>query len=381
MNPPSVAPAAALAEPAPRVAREAGLPRSHVPELDGVRALAIGLVLVAHLFFTWPARPESWAFLPGPVAGVLSHGWLGVDLFFVLSGFLITSILLRTKADGARAYFRRFYAHRAARILPLYLTVLAILFVFARGQYGAFFALCALMAANVATAIGVPVPDAAGPYWSLAVEEQFYLIWPWLVLKLDRRTLSWVALAVVAIEPIARLGARGHQLELTWFRADGLAIGAFIATWFADWNGEIRSARTLALGLLGAAMLVTLAAVPFGIFHESVASKSLRVTQAVLAFGSLVVVAIAYSGAPALGFLRSRFAVVTALLSYCLYLIHKPLSDAFEWAFARTPFATHLAPEPTLLVRIVCVLALAYGVAALSRRFLELPFIRLGANV
>jgi peptidoglycan/LPS O-acetylase OafA/YrhL len=168
---------------------------------------------------------------------------------------------------------------------------------------------------------------------------------------------------------------------LTWFRADGLAMGAFIATWFADWNGDVRRARTLALALLGTAVLVTLAAAPVGILHESVASKSLRVTQAVLAFGSLVVVAIAYSGAPALGVLRSRFAVVTALLSYCLYLIHKPLSDAFEWAFARTPLATHLAPQPTLLVRIACVLVLAYGVAALSRRFLELPFIRLGSKV
>jgi peptidoglycan/LPS O-acetylase OafA/YrhL len=287
---------------------------------------------------------------------------------------------LRTKGDGPRAYFRRFYVHRAARILPLYLTVLALLFVFARGQYGAFFALCALMAANVATALGVPVPDAAGPYWSLAVEEQYYLIWPWLVLKFDRKALSWIALAVIAIEPLARLSARGHQLELTWFRADGLAMGAFIATWFAGWNGDVRRARTLALALLGAALVVTLAAVPFGILHESIASKSLRITQAVLAFGSLVVLAIAYSGAPALGILRSRFAVLTALLSYCLYLIHKPLSDAFEWVFARTPFAAHLAPEPTLLVRIVCVLPLAYGIAALSRRFLELPFIRLGAR-
>ncbi len=351
----------------------------HVPELDGLRALAIWAVLGAHLFFTWPATHESSAFLPVPLAAAIGHGWLGVDLFFVLSGYLITSILLRTKTGGRGAYFSRFYLHRVTRILPLYFAVLLVLFVCFHGRYGAFFALCALMAGNLATLFNIPIPDAAGPFWSLAVEEQFYLVWPWLVLALDARRLAWVAGAVLVIEPFVRIGAHGHDLELTWFRADGLAMGAFLAAWFATWTGDPRKARDLALVLLAVAAAVTLAGVSLGTMHESVvAGTSLRITQAIFVFGAALVAAVAYSGRPWLAFMRSPATTVTALLSYCLYLVHKPISDTFAWAYAKTPFAASLAPVPTLAVRVVCVLALAYGVAALSRRFLERPFIALG---
>jgi len=351
--------------------------RGHVPELDGLRAFAIWFVLVAHLLFTWPTTSAATAFLPGPVAGFLQHGWLGVDLFFVLSGFLITGILLETKSRGSRAYFKRFYIRRAARILPLYFTLLLVLFVALHGQYAPFFALCALMSATLSSLFHIRIPDAAGPYWSLAVEEQFYLVWPWLVLWLDARRLGYAALAVIAIEPFVRFGAGPHELELTWFRADGLAVGAYVAIWFASWSGDRRSAGRFALALAGAAALVTAIGIPFGILHKGDLSTSIRITQAVLVFGAVVVVAVAYSGHPAIAFLRSPVLALTALLSYCLYLVHKPVTDAFAWAASAVPFYANLPPEASLAVRIACVIAIAYGVAALSRRFLELPFIAL----
>jgi peptidoglycan/LPS O-acetylase OafA/YrhL len=352
--------------------------RGHVPELDGLRAIAIWFVLVAHLLFTYPSTAASTAFLPHEVATVLEHGWAGVDLFFVLSGFLITGILLATKSRGSREYFRRFYARRAARILPLYFAVLIVLIVATRGEYASYFAFCALLSANLASFFNVPVPDAAGPYWSLAVEEQFYLFWPWFVLWFDVERVLLAAICVVVLEPFLRLGVHDHAFELMWYRADGLAMGAFLAAWFSTWNGELARARSLALGLVGIAVVITVVGIPFGILHQGDASTSFRITQLVCVFGALVVVSVAYSGTRILAPLRSQVLSVTALFSYCLYLVHKPISDGFAWALGGSNWYGSLPPETSLAFRVCCVLAIAYGAAALSRRFIELPFIKLG---
>jgi len=247
-----------------------------------------------------------------------------------------------------------------------------------RGQNAAFFAFCALLSANLASLFNVHVPDAAGPYWSLAVEEQFYLIWPWLVLWLNAERLSLAAVCVVVLEPFLRLGIQSHALELMWYRADGLAMGAFLAVWFSTWNGEIARARSLALALVGIAAAITIVGIPFGILHEGDASTSFRITQAVCIFGALLVVAVAYSGRRIVAPLRWRALSLTALLSYCLYLVHKPISDGFVWAFAGNGWYAQLSPEASLAFRAACVLAIAYAIAALSRRFIELPFIKLG---
>ncbi len=352
--------------------------RGHVRELDGLRALAIWFVLAEHLLFTYPSTVAATAFLPPVLGGLLSHGWLGVDLFFVLSGFLITGILLATKSRGKGAYFKRFYIRRAARILPIYFVVLLVLFVALRGENPAFFAFCALLSANLASLFNVHVPDAAGPYWSLAVEEQFYLVWPWLVLWLDAERLALAAVSVIVIEPFLRLGVQDHLLELMWYRADGLAMGAFLAVWFSNWNGDVARARSLAFGLVGIALVITIVGIPFGILHEGDASRSFRITQAVCIFGALVVVAVAYSGKRIVAPLRWRALSLTALLSYCLYLVHKPISDGFVWALAGNTWYAQLSPEANLAFRTVCVLAIAYAVSIVSRRLIEMPFIKLG---
>ena len=129
--------AATAPKPAAGVASDAAPRGGHVVELDGIRALAIWLVLATHLPFTQPATPAGSAFIPRPVAAILAHGWLGVDLF-VLSGFLITGVLLRTKAIGRRRCFGRFYLQRVPRIVPLYFVVLVILFATFRGSYAAY---------------------------------------------------------------------------------------------------------------------------------------------------------------------------------------------------------------------------------------------------
>ncbi len=366
---------------APQLSASAPKRGGHVLELDGIRAFAIWLVLAAHLLFTQPATPEGTAFIPRAVAAILAHGWLGVDLFFVLSGFLITGILLRTKDLGRGKYFRRFYLRRVLRILPLYFVVLVILFAAFRGQYAAYFAFCALLSANLSMLASVPVPDAAGPFWSLAVEEQFYLFWPWLVLWLDARRLAIAALAIVVAEPFVRIFASESQLELTWYRLDGLAMGALVAVWYSLWDGERRSARRFALGLVGVAIAISVVGAPFGVNHEGPASTSFRITQAVCIFGAFVVAAVTLRGHAALGFLRSRIAVTTAVLSYCIYLVHRPLVDAFTVTIGATAWFASLPAAGATLLRLALVVLAAYGLATLSRRFLEEPFQRLGARL
>jgi peptidoglycan/LPS O-acetylase OafA/YrhL len=348
---------------------------AHIAELDGIRALAIWGVFVVHLFFVWPTNEAGRSFIPMPLADVLSHGWLGVDLFFVLSGFLITRILLATKHHGRKKYFRLFYKRRVLRILPLVLVVIAALLVAFRGQYATYFAYCAFLSANLVPP-HTAIPDAGGPFWSLAVEEQFYLVWPWLVLWLSERRLMIAAVSIIIIEVFARIFANAETVQHTYFRLDGLAMGAFLAIWFASWNGDRRSARNLALVLVGAAVLVAAVGYPLGIRYARFPNTT--ISQAVCLFGAAMTIAIAYSGHRALSFLRAPFLALTAALSYSLYLVHRPVIDGLLAVFGNTAWYVRLSPVEATLLRAAVVVPIAYAVALLTRRFIEAPFIRLG---
>ncbi len=221
--------------------------RAHLPALDGVRGVAILLVLYAHFTATEPA---------GAALNVFERiyfrsaqlGWWGVDLFFVLSGFLITGILYDAK--GKEHYFRNFYMRRVLRIFPLYYGVLLLVFVvipLARtphslddqtAVHSSLWLWC--YAAN----IGMCVHDAVMNYshtlefnhfWSLAVEEHFYFVWPLLVHAFGRQSLVRICGAII----VGALGLRWMMLELDihWMkrffltpcRMDALAMGALLA--------------------------------------------------------------------------------------------------------------------------------------------------------
>ena len=175
------------------IATDQPLIRPRMPELDAIRGVAILLVFWFHGFesFAPAAGLPIWerAFL---TSGKL--GWIGVNLFFVLSGFLITGILL----DSARTsnYYSRFYYRRALRILPAYYLVLAMLIVLdhsslmPRHTSLAFAGLSFVYLSNVTPLLGVPMQY--GPLWSLAVEEHFYIAWPTAIRVLTRRKLIFL---------------------------------------------------------------------------------------------------------------------------------------------------------------------------------------------
>lgn len=209
--------------------------RAHIPALDGLRGLAILLVLMAHLYV--PASVKLRA--------VANAGWIGVDLFFVLSGFLITGILLEAK--GQPGYFRQFYARRARRIFPIYYLAL-VLGIFVLPAVPSIVRLRELQiwfwtyTVNVAQAVhGLRgMPEFWAIYWSLAVEEQFYLLWPLVVLLAGTATLRRLCLMGIAgawlLRPaLVAWGVPGDVIYVQLFtRMDALLAGAWVATWRHD---------------------------------------------------------------------------------------------------------------------------------------------------
>src|SRR4051812_42732359 len=215
----------------------------HIPALDGLRGLAIILVLLFH--FT----PEGIGATSAEkvLRSVASLGWCGVDLFFVLSGFLITGILYDAK--GSPHFFRDFYMRRVLRIFPLYYGVLFLVFIvvpllhpltrasdqqFIHNQHWLW-----LYMANIPQALTNAWPLKTGwvnlnHFWSLAIEEHFYLIWPALVFLLQRRTLMRICTACIITALILRcltyfLWNDTAAYVLTPCRMDELAMGALVA--------------------------------------------------------------------------------------------------------------------------------------------------------
>lgn len=202
----------------------------HMPSLDSIRGAAILLVLMVHGFGSYVWTPMLGQFWGSLARRVIASGRFGVNVFFVLSGFLITTLLF--KARERPDFYKDFYLRRVLRILPVYLLVLAV--VWCCGIISTRFLLAALLfLANFSMLFGAPMKQF-GALWSLAVEEHFYLIWPTCVRHLRERTLVGLLAAVIVGEPILRLLAV-HLLShidihyKTPFVVDYIAYGALLS--------------------------------------------------------------------------------------------------------------------------------------------------------
>jgi peptidoglycan/LPS O-acetylase OafA/YrhL len=341
----------------------------HIAVLDGLRAAAILLVLMYHLL---PGR-ESDEGLRSLFFKIADIGWSGVDLFFVLSGFLITTKLLAARDDEHR--FRNFYVRRALRIFPLYYAVLLVLFVVGRPPLAAALPLLLYYSNFSPAALPTDVWAPTGHFWSLAVEEQFYLLWPAIIFLCRRRTAMTICIAVAVAAPLLRfaLAANGFSWYATYAstpcRADGLVLGSLIAL-----AGTNRRLAWLALSLTApVAAWVTWRHKAYYVVEtfqtpDAIALRALLPSVVSLMFAALLVLALEYQPRT-LGIAPFR---LVAKYSYGMYVAH----------FMLIPTLQRLLPLDTLTPNSGALLFFAAGsvasfvLAAISYHAFESIFLR-----
>ena len=344
----------------------------HIAQLDGLRGVAVLMVMWFHFFQNSAARESGPLF--AAIDAVTPIGRTGVDLFFVLSGFLITRILMAA-TDGDR-YFLNFYARRSLRILPLYYFFLIATMLVVPLVKGDALAPWSeqwywwVQLQNLPLTFGWP---SQGPdvYWSLAVEEHFYLVWPLLVLLVPRRALAASAGIIVVAAFVIRVAMMRQGWDTYYFtgsRMDTLALGALIAAYerviradSATWHRRFLGLLVVA-GLPVAAMLATVGGAGDGLLQAVRYSL-----QAVAYCGVVGAVITAADGSAIISLLRSRLLVFTGAISYGLYVYHRS-------AYA---VVNEQLDSLDLLVRGVAGVALAFAFAYTSSRFIEAPFLRL----
>lgn len=392
------------------VAREDVLPDlgGHLPALDGLRGIAIALVMLCH-FIPHSDQPHS---LAGRAFFFISEaGWCGVDLFFVLSGFLITGILLDAKAKRQGHYFRNFYARRTLRIFPLYYFVLAVVFILMPLVLPVFFNSPELLQLrhkqgwlwtyttnvkmlfmrdnDVFYAKGIDF----NPFWSLAVEEHFYLVWPAVVWLVGRRNLIAVCCAVIA----ASLALRGWMYwhggfewviyVFTPCRADALATGALLAAVLREVGGFarglVKNSQWLTL-VLGIVWVASLAVNPS---RDRWWSMTLGYTLVAVFFGVMLVMSISVPARSAVGRpFNVRFMRLLGKYSYGLYVYHTLLHGTFARVFNQRHmtefFRTKLhlggaAYGASVLFYIALASTVSLAIAFTSWHLIEKQFLRL----
>jgi peptidoglycan/LPS O-acetylase OafA/YrhL len=370
-----------------------------VPALDGVRGLAILWVLSHQL--SWPLASGTWQ---AQVMAPLSAGWIGVQLFFVLSGFLITGIVLDTRHDPQQ--LKHFYVRRVLRIFPLYYGALAL-------------TLCVLLAWQAPLPEGVSKAhewaiqpwlwafmsnwtaytdqhtELFAHFWSLAVEEQFYLLWPLLIYRrAPQAVLKWgCALAVASLLcrlALHRLAPASDATVMALYtftpnRFDALALGAVAAAvlrcpaWLARWQRHGRVITWVNLAALAVAARLT-----WGFAQDNPRTQMLGYSLLAWCFACWILSLAAeatmpppaapsrWSGWLSWGWLRK-----VGEVSFGMYVMHLPLHrllghSLVAWAGFSAPYSLSFS-----LAYLLGMTGLLYGLARLSFTWFESPLLRL----
>ncbi|RYZ66939.1 MAG: acyltransferase, partial [Proteobacteria bacterium] len=360
-------------------------PLKYVPALDGIRGFAVLIVMLFH--FGW-----------------LAPGWIGVQIFFVLSGFLITRILLQNRQESLGADFRRFYWRRTLRIFPVLVLVLAVsallyLSIGVPASFGHDWPWLVGFAANLGRVWGA---QDIGHYhvhmWSLAVEEQFYLLWPFALFLLPVRHVKTLVVALLIGAPVLRyvlfqwltangtppaeVGIAVYVLPFTQF--DAFATGAALAVWpkIATHRFERSVLVVLALAAVGGLVSIAWGHLRQGGAYYWAFGYEMYLRQAlgyvwgytVLNLVGLMLVAGTYQGHAWTRPLGVRPLIGLGRISYGVYVYHLPLLAACR-EFLDPRFA-HRVPGWPVVSFCGWVLA-TLAVAMLSYRYIEAPLLRL----
>ena len=328
-----------------------------IKQLDGLRAIAFLAVFLNHSILV-------------PML------WTGVDLFFVLSGFLITGILLRARETGPRHYFQNFYTRRFVRIIPPYVIVIAAVAIGFTIDWGRLWYYYAFFIQNIAL-VTEGGQGALQPLWSLGVEEQFYLAWPLLVLYLSPTALKRLCIVILCVAPVLRAiftplaSSYITIFVLTPFRMDELAAGAFIALLKTSPADELARYRQPAkyLAIASGICFVGLAAlVPdFRAKTNSMLFNVAGYSLATLGCAGLLAYCLSLKEGLFYSILSHPWMRYIGAISYMCYLIHAPILD---WLGAVSN-----------LPRSVLALAATLAFAAISWHLVEKPLLERGRRV
>ncbi len=370
--------------PVPPETRARRISAHHVKALDGIRGVAVLMVILFHMESLLP-RSSVFA---NALSIALRIGWSGVDLFFVLSGFLITGILLDTR--DSPNYFRSFYARRALRIFPLYYLVLSVILISSHFT-------------NVLDYV-LPIPhdrifyffylnnwwpllrdtwhgNIIGHFWSLAVEEQFYLLWSLCVFAIPPKRIRLAALMgiggalVIRCALFAYAGLTRNLVENTFCRMDALLAGAFLAS-------AVRSPQFLErvkpyIYMIGAGSAAALLLLFYVVKSEAV-MNTIELSLPALAFGALVLKAFATATHPHLRLqqiLCSGALTSLGKYSYGMYVYHVPTLFVMR-ALVRRKIALEHSVGLTLLFMFTVVIV-SFLVAKISFDLFEARFLQL----
>lgn len=352
-----------------------------IAELDGLRGLAIGLVLALHMVI----RPNAWLWnrlLGNEVARFIDMAWCGVDIFFVLSGFLIGGIILDKRSSPN--FYRAFYARRTTRIFPAYFLLVGIAFL-SLGALGVHadsgnvpFVAYATFTANLFTASGSQSSYWLGPIWSICIEEQFYVFAPFLLRLMPGSAMPWLLACII----LASAGLRSawssglfeqalSYWDFTLTRLDGLGTGV-LAAWLIRNEHFMQIASSHRRGVRWALSGLLAVCVWF-----SQQTNQLLLGPGILFLSLAAGVAVLLLRLEPQGGLaelfRARPLVSLGKYSYFIYLFHMPVfwfGQKFLYRYDQTaPFVTAIS--------LVVVIALA----VVSWRYLEAPILRVGKRV
>jgi peptidoglycan/LPS O-acetylase OafA/YrhL len=367
--------------------------RFYLPELDVLRFIAFLAIFLQHAFqktpaYYFPDLHENWV---GRAVAILAwSGGYSVDVFFMLSAFLITQLLMREQQMTGTLNVRRFYLRRILRIWPLY-----FVYLFGFAMAGIFIpqfhigakwlVLFLLLAGNIGNALWGWMPTfIASQLWSISLEEQFYLLWPLIVRRRRPRTIMLIAVAMIGVSVVTRTICWfvGAPASFVWTntltRLDPLAGGILLGVWMMRRQFRPRAVTRIALFVAGIATMLIVSACCNPYWSPN---------SALTLFFGYPVVTVA-SGAILLSFLGISLNLASATtramaylgkISYGLYIWHMVAFEAVLKALARPiPFAGEWIESSVFIA--LCSLGVTIALAATSYRFLETPFLRLKAR-
>jgi len=356
----------------------------HLKSLDGIRAVAVGLVMLFHF-------------------GYFAAGWVGVQVFFVLSGYLITGILLQARSQAFSDYISTFYWNRALRIFPLlfaFIAAAAIAYALfgTPDSFKSDWPWLVSFSANFARMRPEDLGPAFVHIWSLAVEQQFYIVWPLLVFFVPPKSFRLLVIAVLTLTPLVRLaiveyfthiglgeqyaGKAAYVLPVAQF--DAFAAGAAISLF--GLNRLTHAGRWFALvaAITATAGLAVLVAAYFGSRSAFIASFGYAMYlsagygyvwgYSLLNILFMLGIVCALEGIWPARILQSKGMVWIGKISYGIYVYHLPLLILSAYMFEKMGMDVHGQWRPVFFAAWICIVIL---VSDQSYRWLEAPFLGL----